>query len=516
MALEHHLIDLRQAKIPLLSEFLTRTTVVDEKSRAQSNETQPQIMYVENVFPTLHGIESIQFYKIIPEVATRTGDFVEVKVIFGSVDRARIYIGICEDGVIYVLDETDPDAPVWELPVVTIDLGPDYRAARLTAATVNGITYLYYYNRSYLFTYDENAKEFSQVTTTGLTMTEVLGFTASNGYLIAYTSNAMAWSSTIDPLDFVPDSVTGAGGGDVSDITGAILFAAPTSLGVNFYTEANVVAATYTGNVQYPFKLNEVENSKGGIELDRIAYEANSDPQFVYTKAGLQTINSRVAETILPEVTDFLTGRRVESYDLVNNRLNQHNLPYYEEMLVKIKYINSRYLLISYGADELTNALVYDTSLQRTGKIAFDHVDVFEYIGKPVDIAKQVVTLLQPDGSCTIAYFNPNDPADTSHPAIVLLGKIQSRQSRMMTLLGAEFESIGQYQTEELFQSYNIPLLDGRNDNDAVGVEGYELYKAGSIRKLGWNITAKNHVLVIKGKFRLMTALVHYKIHGRR
>lgn len=516
MALEHYLINLQIPKIPLLSEFLPRTTVTDEKSRAQRTQEQPQVMFAENVLPTLQGVESIQFFDAIPAVPGRTADFVDVRIIFGSVDRSRIYIALCEDAVIYVLNEDDPEAPVWELPAVTAPFGAPYGTERLTISTVNGISYLYYYNQGVLYTYDEGIKEFVLATPVGLAMSEVLGFISSSGYLVAYTASAVAWSSTIDPLDFVPDTVTGAGGGAVSDITGPIVFATDTPTGFNIYTEANVVNASYTGNVQYPFKIGEIENSKGGIGLDQVAYEANSEPQFVYTKAGLQTINARIAETILPEVTDFLSGRRIEWYDTTLNQIKQRNLEVWEVMLRKVKYINARYLLISYGVDEFTNTIVYDTSLNRTGKVAFDHVDIFEYVGNQVEIAKQVVTYLQADGSCTIAYFAPTEPADADHPAILLIGKVQSRHSRMITLLGAEYESIGQYQTAELFRSYNIPLLDGRDDNDAVGVEGYELYKAGNIRKMGWNITAKNHILVIIGKFRLVSVLAQYKIHGRR
>ena len=53
-------------------------------------------------------------------------------------------------------------------------------------------------------------------------MAQVVGITQSTGYMIAWTKNTVAWSSTIDPTDFVPDSLTGAGGGGVEEVKGAI------------------------------------------------------------------------------------------------------------------------------------------------------------------------------------------------------------------------------------------------------------------------------------------------------
>ncbi len=517
MAQQFYSIDLRRAKFPLLSELQTQT-IISLINKEDSGDEAPQIAYCENVFPTLEGIESVQF-SIVISAATDldAGDkFIDVRIIYGS-DLNRFYLGLSTSGTYWILDETDIENPFWakeDIPAIVIP--GDYDPELLTIGTVNGVSYLYYRGNTFISTYDETTKMFVNTVPVGLDMSVVLGFTATSGYLVAYTKFATAWSSTILPTDFVPSLVTGAGGGNVNGIAGAILFVTPTPLGMNFYTEANVIGASYTGNVRYPFKFREVENSKGGISLDQIAYEANSDPQYVYTKAGFQTINTRVAETILPEVTDFLTGRRIETYDKDAVKLVERNLTVSEVMFKKVKYINSRYILISYGIDEFTHSIVYDTSLSRMGKIVLDHTDVFEYVGDQTEIAKQSVTYLHADGSCTVSFFNPAAPPSPDNPGVVMLARIKASHSRKMTLLGTLLTLIGADQTDDEFKCFDIPSLDGLNESTISPIAGFLAQSKGNLREYNWRQTADNHSILIQGKFRLTTALITYTINGRR
>jgi hypothetical protein len=77
----------------------------------------------------------------------------------------------------------------------------------------------------------------------------------------------------------------------------------------------------YTGNKQYPFKFKSVDDSKGAVSLDTVAYEANSADHYTYTKGGLQTVNSRKTEIFLPHFTDFLAGKVLEDFDEATNTL---------------------------------------------------------------------------------------------------------------------------------------------------------------------------------------------------
>lgn len=516
MAQQFYSIDLKKAKFPLLSELQTQTIInIAEKD---SGDKLPQIAYCENIFPTLEGIESVQFQTVIPAaIGLDSGDeFIDVRILYGS-KLNRFYLGVSSSGTFWILDETDIENPFWVKELIpAIVITGDYDSELLTIGTVNGVSYLFYRGNTFIFTYDETTEAFVNTVPAGLDMSALLGFTATSGYLVAYTKFAVAWSSTIDPIDFIPSLVTGAGGGNVNGIAGAILFATPTPLGMNFYTQANVIGASYTGNIRYPFKFREVENSKGGISLDQIAYEANSDPQYVYTKAGFQTINTRVAETVLPEVTDFLTGRRIETYDKDTVEIVGRNLTPTEVMFKKVKYINSRYILISYGIDEFTHSIVYDTSLSRMGKIALDHTDVFEYVGDQAEIAKQSVTYLHADGSCTVSFFNPAAPPSPNNPGVVMLARIKASHTRKMTLLGVLLTLIGADQTDEEFKCFDIPSLDGFNESSISPVPGFLAQSKGNLREYSWRQTADNHSILIQGKFRLTTALITYTTNGRR
>lgn len=518
MAQQYYSVDLKRAKFPLLSELQTQTIISFNSVGKNSGDEAPQIAYCENVFPTLEGVESVQFQSVIPAaVGLSTGDFfTDVRVIYGSALN-RFYLGLTSLGTFWVLDESDIENPFWvEEAIPSLVITGSFNSELLTIGTVNGVSYLYYRGNTFVSTYDETTEAFVNTVPTGLAMADVLGFTATSGYLVAYTKTAVAWSSTILPTDFVPDRITGAGGGNVDGIAGAILFATPTPLGMNFYTQANVIGASYTGNIRYPFKFREVENSKGGISLDQIAYEANSDPQYVYTKAGFQTINTRVAETVLPEVTDFLTGRRIETFDKTNVALVERNLTANEVMFKKVKYINSRYILISYGIDEYTHSIVYDTSLSRMGKIVLDHTDVFEYVGDQTEIAKQSVTYLHRDGSCTVSFFNPDAPPSPNNPGIVMLARIKASHTRQMTLLGVLLTLIGSNQTDTPFFCFDLPTLDGLNASTASPVSGTLAKSTGNLREYHWRQTADSHNILIQGKFRLTTALITYTINGRR
>lgn len=517
MAQSFYSIDLKKTKFPLLSELQTQTVISAANGEGSGDEV-PQIAYCENVFPTREGIESVQFQVVIPAATDLDpGDkFIDARIVYGS-ELNRFYLGLSTSGTYWILDESDIENPFWSKKTVpAIIVEGEYNPELLTIGTVNGVSHLYYRGNAFISTYNETTEMFENIVPTGLNMSEVLGFTASSGYLIAYTKFATAWSSTILPTDFVPDSVTGAGGGNVNGIAGAILFVTPTPLGMNFYTQANVIGASYTGNILYPFKFREVENSKGGINLDQIAYEANSDPQYVYTKAGFQTINTRIAETVLPEITDFLTGRRIEVYDKDSAELTERNLTADEVMVKKIKYINSRYILVSYGIDEFTHSLVYDTSLSRMGKIALDHTDVFEYVGDQTEIAKQSVTYLHADGSCTVSFFNPTAPPSLDNPGVVMLARIKASHTRQMTLLSALLTLIGEEQTDEEFKCFDIPSLDGLNEASVSPVAGFLAEAKGNLRRYNWRQTADSHNILIQGKFRLTSAVITYTINGRR
>lgn len=502
MAQQFYEISIRDTEFPMLSENQTRTLIGNTAGVARDKEGRPGIAYCHNVVPTSHGYDSIGFLSIIPAFPSSV-TMTDVRVIFGDA-RSRIYLAWDTSGRIYSLLS---GSTTWlQIPDINITHGiPFISTENITVGTVNGISYIFYSNQRLLI-YNETTNELDIAVTSGLAEANMIGVVASSGYLIAYTKEAVAWSSTIDPLDFVPSSVTGAGGGNIAGIDGEMVFITKNTLGILIYSNGNIVAGTYTGNAQFPFKFREVDNSEGGLSLDKVAYESNSPQQFAFSKAGIQAITSQRSETILPDVTDFLSGKRFEDFNEATNQYEITDLSSGQTMLKKVKLISARYLVISYGVTSFTHALVYDLGLQKLGKIKIDHTDCFEYLGTQDEIAKETIAFLAASGEVKVVDFS----ATANKSGVIILGKVQFSRTRLLTMLGVEIENID---TGDTLEVLNQVSLDGKTFTNSTG---YEAYTEEGIREYTFRDTGKNHSLIFKGGFSLVTALVRFTSAGRR
>jgi len=507
MAQRQYAIDLQHTIFPMLSEQQTRTIIGSTAGESPSKEDKPGIAYCHNVMPSEYGMDSVGFISEIPAFNTlpTDSDFSDVRVAFGD-KKSRLYLVWDVRGNLFVLlDGSSAWVPV---PATIPDpVSPTFSADSVTIGTVNGVSYIFY-SKLGAFVYNETTNKLDATTLTGLNINVTLGLVASSGYLIAYTTEAIAWSSTILPTDFVPSQVTGAGGGNVAGIAGDIIFITSNTLGIIVYTAANSIAGTYTGNARFPFKFREIDDSKGGINLDRVAYEANSGNQFVYSKAGLQSITSQRAENILPEVTDFLAGKRFEDYNEVTKLYEITDLTSSETMLKKIKYIASRYLVISYGLPSVgfTHALVFDTSLNKLGKIKLAHTDVFEYIGMQSEISKESIAFLLATGEVKVLDFSVTDTS----VGVVILGKLQFVRTRLINLLEVEVENVP---ASASLSVHSQAALKGKA---FVNVIGAIKDTSGELREYAFRSEATNHSLVFTGEFNLVTVQVTYSVTSKR
>jgi hypothetical protein len=504
-----------------LSEDQTRT-IIAASGMEGGRENLPGVAYMHNVVPTERGLQVVTYENLSEAAPGLTGNMIDVRIIY-SLQRNRHYFCFTDDGAVYRLDDTVTPA-IWVLISAAPTPGSNlYDVNKLSLGRVNGVTYVYYpqqipdvgngnANASY---YDEDTDSFIPQELVGAAWELIIGIAASSGYLIAYSVFGTQWSSTIDPTDFITSQETGAGGGDVAGIAGNVLFCHANTLGLLFYTDNNIIAATYTGNVQYPFKFREVESSKGGISHETIAYEANNDPQFTYTKGGIQSITSRKAETMLPDLADFLAGRRIETLDTETWEYSRENLLPDESMKVAVKYISSRYLLFSYGVDSLTHAILWDTTLEKVGKLLVPHTDIFEYTGEQQDVAKATIAVIRADGVVKLVHSaTDSHSVQNKDVGVVVFGKLQATRTRMMTLLGIEFEGEGQF--AENVECVDLSSLTGaRNFEITEGVQApnspAEVYRNYFFKK-----AAKNHNIAVLGRFGIDTFLVTYTINGRR
>ena len=495
-------LNLKEASFPMLSSLQGRTVIGSTVGVAAAQANSPSVAYCHNVMPTKEGYESVGYLPVIAALEGGSSTpFSDVRVIYGT-NKSRIYMVLDSLGSVYVLlvGATEWLAVPATSPA-TGGIGFDHNT--VTIGTVNGETYIFYKNIG-AFQFNEATNELDAVTLSGLTISETIGIIGSGGYLVAYTVNAIAWSSTIDPTDFVPSVVTGAGGGNVAGIAGKILVITGNSLGMLVHTTANILAGSFTRTGLFPWQFRVVPGGKGGISLDHIAYEAESEDQYIYSKAGLQTISYQKAEVILPEITDFLSGKVFEDFNEVTKEYVITTLT--TTMKKKLKYIASRYLVISYGITEFTHALVVDIALNRVGKLKITHNDCFEYVGAQLEVAKETLAFLLADGSVSVM-----DVSDkTSGVGTLVVGKLEATYTRWLTILGIDAEDI---KSSAEFSITILQSLDGRNTTPVSTSLGYS---AAGIRKFLCKTTGNNHSLVIIGDFNLSALLVRYALAGRR
>lgn len=501
MAQQVHKLSIQNSEFPLLSEQQPRTVIGADSEEVYDKQAKPGLYYCHNVMPTLRGLDSVGYKQYMGAVFPAATDLSDVRIIY-STNRSRLYIAWATTGQAYALEEGSSS---WVKLSNTIPstIFSSFSSELITLGTVNGITYIWYRGIG-CFVYNFSIGNFTAVTLTGLVISSVLGITASSGYLIAYSASDISWSSTLDPTDFIPSTVTGAGGGSVAGIGGAIKFGIPNSVGFLIYSDTNVIAATFTGNTQYPFKIREVDDSRGGISLDLVGYEANVSSQFAFSKAGLQTVTSQKASIILPEVTDFLAGKKFEDFNETSQTFELTELS--ATMKKKIKFISSRYLVISYGITSFTHALVYDIALERLGKLRITHVDCFEYVRDQTEVSKESIAFLLADGTIKTLNFSTADISS----GIAVLGKFQYTRTRLITIHGLELEN------SELELSASATALVSVDGKATTRVPGIVSYSTEGVRKFNFRVTAVNHSFVISGKFNLVSALLTYSVHGRR
>lgn len=507
MAQAEYKIDLNTT-FPMLHEQQARTIIGSTAGESPAPDDKPGIAYCHNVMPTQYGMTTVAYKEVLPSVPGLVSgeEFVDVRAAFGN-QRTRIFLAWTTKGNVYVMHAGPFAIQSWALlpatiPSVDLPLDPD----TVTIGTVEGISYIFYSNLGG-FIYDELSSTLQPVFFNGLAITTTKGMLAANGYLVAYSNSEIQWSNPRDALDFVPSEVTGSGGGPVANLGGSIQYGVANSLGMLLYCEANVVAAGFTGNAKFPWRFKEIEDSKGGISLDLTAYQANSGTQFVFSKGGLQEIKISKAVNMLPRASDFLTGRRFEDYNETTKLYEITDIPESGTMLKKLKYVASRYLIMSYGVSSFTHAIVLDTALGKIGKLKTPHVDVFEYVNRQTEIAKENIAFLKADGQVEIVDFAVTNP-DSS--GVLILAKLQLTRTRFINLMAVDVENV---ELEDTISVHSQVSLDGKN---FTVVDGFQDKKSPNIETWLFKAEGKNHGIGIIGKFNATNVQVTYVQSSRR
>jgi hypothetical protein len=456
----------------------------------------PQLYYCHNVMPHEQGTQSIGFTDILPGVSGVT-DFSEIFLLRDSADN-KAYLGVKGNGDFYISDGTG--AP-WVFKQSGV-------AGKLvTVAYVSGLTYIYVANTG-CYIYDFAGGSFVPATLLGLVAANITGICHSYGYMVAWSTTNVAWSSTINPLDFVPSLVTGAGGGAVESARGAINYCIPFLQGFIVGTADNCVVALYQNNSQYPFIFREIVNSGGMTDLNLVDVDPNSSNLYAYTTSGMQLVSSTQTQTVFPEITDFISGRYFEDFDDATKSFSTVVLS--APMKKKLAILADRYLVMSYGIFELTHAIVYDFTLKRYGKIKINHVEAFTYhiaTSGILETPRQSLGFLKKDGSVSVVDFSIAAPASNG---TAIFGKYQFVRPRMLQLDMIELESVRQTQS---FALTTMASLDGKNTTMTTPVLSYS---SGLTRTYMDRAIGKNISLLAQGGFMLDSLILTFNIHGKR
>lgn len=494
----------------------------------------PQVMYMHNVMPAVEGYQAIGYDTLTgPGPTPGPTGYDRVFQIQTANENKFLFCPAGGKNFIY-----SGKTSSWHSVSPFAD-GTVASNVLVTTAFVQGQTYIYYAFYG-CFYYDDVGDTLVPVTLSGLNPAIVMGILAANGYMLAFSDQTIAWSSLLDPTDFNPSLVTGAGGGNVNDAKGAVVVAYQISGGFIIYCQDNAVGATYSGNASFPFVFVEVAGS-GGIASERdVTWKTNSGTHYIFGNYGVQEITKTAAKGAYPEASDFLAEKLFEDFDEGTLALSSEYLS--TQLYSEAVLIENRFLVLSYGKvlGFYTHALVYDMTLKRWGKVKIDHSCCFEWNSPnpyggvtygdlasttyaalssttygdfrdsvaPIARAKKTMAFLQVDGTIKLANFDlSEDVAD----GVFIMGKFQFQRRR---LIQHQYGYVDTVNAGSNFNYYIAPSRDGRT------LQPFEACLLGEqspkTRKYLRRVTGLSIAVLFTGKFSMKSFVIGFTVLGSR
>lgn len=528
--------NLNAAFYPFLSRWQGRTVIVSGKdefyvSKLTTNEPnnpvnegKAQAYYTENVMPSANGMQSIGYLDQLAGI-TNAVDFNDLFLLRDSNENK--YLLSPANGKNYVYN---PNFGGWSTLA-----GPV--APLVTVAYINGFTYIFYSGVG-CYQYNATTNTLDPVALIGVTASLLNGICASSGYLIAWDGFSVYRSKPASILDFTPDASQGSGSSIPQDLKGQIVACLPIFAGFLIYTAKNVVAASYSQNIRYPFIYKEVPGSAGIQNISQVSWQENVGSHYAWTQVGLMSITKTTATSVFNPVTDFLTCGILETFDPATISLVETILS--GPLQVRVSMVAQSWLVISYGIDSYTHALIYDLNYKRWGKLRIDHACAFE-LNLPnlsgilgwsdlgtyswgdlsssswSDFSTQMQTFEQPntglaflqiDGSVVTVDFTSTS---TNHDGVAFLGKYQYIRDRWLSAQEINFECVN---ASSNFNLYLAETLDGKNLEVPTLLPVQK--NRGLYRKYNSSVQGENLTLIPFGTFHLVCLDIQFKIESRR
>lgn len=484
----------------------------------------PQAIYMENVLPSVEGYQSVG-YRMGPALPGVATDYVVIEV--KRPDGNWPIIMAFEIGAQTAYFYKDLVDGWVAIPVVgAVDNFPTDPALYFSTVIqgnivlwINGSSFIYTYGGGDVITYNNGDYGPAGV------LDDVVCTLSSFNYHILVKNTAQGvsvlWSSLLDPFDFTPSLATGSGGGSLLTSQGNVVSAAPCPEGFYIFTKNNIILAVYTGNSRYPFKFVPVKDSQGiGSPLD-VYTDIDESTAMVFTRHGqLHLVQGDRSAPTAPEVSEFLErSNTYDSYNKVTNGFSVGRRPV-GYRTARPYFFGARYVCVSIKeqadeTDAVFNAvLVYDTVLQRYGKLKFNHTKLFTYLEfegnliTGINSEKLVLGAIDADTAQVRRLTFSRDPekADLNpglnHDSILVLGRFQYVRSRDICLDEIVLEG-GDSKVDPYITLIILPSPNGKTfgtpsiPNKVPASSDAETFKYYS------TVEAKNISLVIRGSFEL-------------
>lgn len=562
MAVQNFKIALNAARFPLLSTHGQRAVFIPGMDSAPRTPrifmgaeeavdyNLPQLLYGENFMPTSSGVNSVGYSQLVaPSVAT---DFDSIFALRDSNENTVLYSPAA--GKNYIYDKTAgmwDDNPIETIFGLTLAAGSIPADSRVTYAYVDGKTFVCYSRLKSTTNVDMSLLYWNGtnlVSAASLLANLVFGagtidgISSSNGYLLMWSGLKVAWApfngATFNYVEYANDAFTGAGSQVPEDIQGNIRAIIPLAGGFAMFTDKNAVAAHYYAQaINAPWVFREIANAGGLESYEQATVEGTLGNVYAFTTAGMQSISLNSAESIMPDVADFVTNRKIERYNLETQTLytGAVNLDFY----IKVSNIGNRYIVISYGTVPtlFSFALVYDLALKRWGKLRILHRDCFYYsygvetvgltyaafgdvsysqatdtysstVGQSNSFtaAQHALAFLKYNGEVVVANWS-EELRDTEDEAVAIFGRMQLSRTSNIQLNLVELEG---FKTGRVFVQ---PSDNGRTLDPTIELE--QETSAEDFGAFGGLVDCLNFNVVVQGTFSLSTIVLQATTTGK-
>lgn len=548
--------------------------------QSDANSKLPQTLYASGFMPAQTGWASVAeldigFGALLPAGyspntpleemrGAASGDFIKVAVVKNAATTAR--------ALAYIIGGIG----TWKLAAgITI---PNSTNPLISTARVQGHDYLFIQGIG-LFIYTWATDTWAKATMDGLVESELIGIVSAAGYLIAYSQSDAAWSTTFNLLpdgsvrntayvlddlvyedgyvfkcttagtsagtepvwltsttvgatladgsvvwtlqtttiDFVPSSITGAGGGAVEEATGPIVYVKRVAGGFILYTNANAVAALYTANASFPFIFKEIQ-SCGGLQSKYLVTDSDAQTGHIaYTSRGLQLVTTTGVKGLYPEWARSL-DQVAHSEERVSYAYSAGNVVQstVSAVLTQLVLCGGRFLAANLGE----SVSLFDLTLLRPGRVGGSTTSfVFNQrwsedfsTVSPESIG--VIGSFATSGSLTALIPVYLGPDATAINGTLIFGNFKHVIEQDITMLTVEFSGATGYVPMNIVAAYLLTSYDGRTWGLATAIT-LDSSKAGIGYILGECCQeGVTHAIYVEGSMHLTGITLTYTTGG--